>query len=108
MHSPAASSQPTTVVPSASPASAIQPVSTNLPLPYVLPSSHLPTNVTTQPSATPATFTALFTPSFLYEIKTQSNNSRTAFAMNLVRHLFDEETQASSNMSGKCGKRQLN
>ena len=25
--------------------------------------------------------------------------------MNLIRHLFDEETRASS---GKCGKRQLN
>ena len=51
---------------------------------------------------------ALFTPSFLYEIKTRSNNSRTLFAMNLIRHLYDEETMSKTNVAGKCGKKQYN
>ena len=50
----------------------------------------------------------VFPPSFLYEVKTQSNSSRTNFAVNLVCRLFDEETRANSNTGGKCGKRQLN
>jgi len=34
----------------------------------------------------------------LFDIKSKSNNSATIFARQLVRHLFDEETRARSNI----------
>jgi len=44
----------------------------------------------------------------LFDIKYKSNNSRTIFARNLVRELFDKETREKSNISGVFGKIKLN
>ena len=44
----------------------------------------------------------------LFEIKSKSNDSKTIFARQLIRHLFDEETRARSNIAGACGKMKLN